>query len=226
MVDFGLGRRQVLDERDAAFPFRMAMAELPVRRIPVAKTWITGRPILNQGLLPQCVAYAWKQWLMASPIKQGRTIDTQEVYEQSQAIDEFPDTPPAGGTSVRAGAKVMQMKGYISTYLWATTIDEIREWILRHGPVVVGTNWYEAMFEGLRETHSILHGFWVKPEGAVVGGHAWNIIGYSLKRHAFRGFNSWGPNWGEKGKFWIAEEHMAQLMAEQGEAVTALETRV
>ena len=222
---YPLGRRHAPDERDIAFPFKLALPELPVKPVPTSKFWRSGRPILDQGRFPQCVAYAWKQFLMAAPIMQGRKLDAQEVYEQAQAIDEFSDTPPAGGTSVRAGAKVLQLKGFIGNYLWATTIEEIKQWVLQHGPVVMGTNWYSEMFTGHVETHSLLQGFWVVPNGELVGGHAYVCQGYSLRRHAFRCLNSWGSGWGNWGKFWIAEEHLDYLLQQQGEACTATEVR-
>lgn len=215
-----LGRLYVADERDAAYPLRQALVLPP--KLPVWKQWCQGKPVLDQGNFPHCVAYAWKDLLMASPIRQGHQVDAVDVYHQAQLIDEWPGEN-YDGTSVRAGAKVMQSKGFIGNYLWAANMEEIKHWVLTTGPVVMGTNWYSGMSEGVWDPHR--NGYWILPQGSLDGGHAWLINGYSLIRHAFRMVNSWGQ-WGENGKAWIGEEHVAQLLLEQGEACVPTEVKV
>lgn len=219
----GLGRLYSLDARDEGYQLRQALVLPPVLR--TWRHWTPGKPILNQGEFPHCVAYAWKQWLTASPIRQGHQVDTVEVYNQAQLIDEWPGED-YDGTSVRAGAKILQQRGFISNYLWAASMEEIKQWILTKGPVVIGSNWYSSMSQPLWSDYDGLEGYWIKPEGNLDGGHAWTIVGFSLNRHAFRMLNSWGDSWGQHGKAWIAEEHVAQLLLEQGEACTSEEIKV
>lgn len=41
------------------------------------------------------------------------------------------------------------------------------------------------------------------PGGAVLGGHAVMLVGYSQPRRAWRVRNSWGPEWGDAGEAWL-----------------------
>ena len=214
-----LGRLYAPDERDKRYPLK-ALVPPVVAPMPYYKYWNPG-PILDQGQKPHCVGYAWKLWLQASPIRQARRLDSSKIYGEAQLEDEWPGED-YDGTSVRAGAKILQRWGYIGSYLWATDVTEIRNWVLVSGPIVLGTNWYAAMFEG----RWIKEQFWLEPFGDLVGGHAWTVIGYSQYRRAFRCVNSWGSVWGQNGRFWLAEEYMAQLLHEQGEACTAIEIKL
>lgn len=42
-----------------------------------------------------------------------------------------------------------------------------------------------------------------KNKEGVIGGHAIAVVGYDLKRSFFLCRNSWGPDWGEGGYFWL-----------------------
>ena len=114
---------------------------------------------------------------------------------------------------------MLQKLGFINSYLWARSAADIRTWVLDKGPVVLGTTWYTSMFEPDSK------GF-IKTDGEPAGGHAYICVGYSHKRDAFRCVNSWGEGWGQKGKFWIKSADMDKLMAEYGEACTAMESEI
>ncbi|AEE53564.1 C1 family peptidase [Haliscomenobacter hydrossis] len=43
------------------------------------------------------------------------------------------------------------------------------------------------------------------------GGHAMVVVGYDDRVGAFRLFNSWGQNWGDKGYIWVKYENFAQF---------------
>src|SRR3989304_2937942 len=224
-MEHALGRLYAPDKRDNRYPLRLVS---PIAAAPVShyRYWRTGI-ILDQANLPHCVGYAWQQWLMTSPIRQAKRLDPAQIYGEAQREDEWPGEAYEG-TSVRAGAKILQRWGYIGSYLWASHITEIRDWLLTMGPVVLGTNWYANMFDGCWITTPTGRdlGFWVEPFGPLVGGHAYIAIGYAQNRKAFRCVNSWGKDWGQNGRFWIAEEHLAQLLQQQGEACTALEIKL
>ena len=222
MEERALGRLYAPDKRDSGYSVRLALAAPP---IVTTRFWRVGRPILDQNGYPHCVAYAWKHWLIASPLRQGHRLVERDVYNAAQLIDEWPGENYEG-TSVRAGAKILQDKGYIGNYLWASSIEDIKQWLLTTGPVVIGTNWYAGMSQPYLSKRGESYGYWLKPEGALQGGHAYILNGYSLIRRAFRGLNSWGLAWAEEGKFWIAEEHLEQLIREQGEACTATERKI
>ena len=211
--EHGLGRLHAPDERDMQF-----MLERPREAVGINhRYWITQGPALDQGSTSQCVAYAWGKWLTTNPVI-NKLPNLGQLYTEAQRNDEWPgEEPTYKGTSVRAGAKVLQSRGLIESYRWAFDVETMIAHVLAVGPMVVGTNWTYSMFEPGKD------GF-VRPEGRSAGGHAYLLIGASRARQAFRCINSWG-RWAQRGRFWISFEHMANLIADRGEACAAFEKR-
>jgi hypothetical protein len=209
----GLGRLHAPDPRDEGFPLRRIM---PPGMPPMRKVW-RGGPVLNQGQTPECVAYAWKQWLDSAPHmdKTGAPPSADDLYAAAQKVDEWAGTPHEG-TSVRAGAKVLQADVRIASYHWSTSAQDAADYILTTSPVVFGTDWHDSMFTP--ESSGFL-----RVKGPVVGGHAYLGLGYDVARGAFRCINSWGTGWGQRGRFWISGEDMQKLLDADGEACAALE---
>lgn len=214
----GLGRIHMPDPRDHRFPMAAALAEAP---LPPYKYWpLFGSP-LDQGDTSQCVGHAWKHFLLAAPIRQGRADrdpTAATIYREAQERDEWPGTD-YDGTSVRGGAKALQERGMVGIYSWAYDAETVARYVLTRGTVTLGTNWYEGMDEPDAD------GF-ARVGGRVRGGHAYLALGYSRARGAFRCLNSWGLSYGQRGLFWVAGEDMTRLLSEDGEACTATELRV
>lgn len=139
-----------------------------------------------------------------------------EFYREAQKVDEWPGEDYAG-SSVRAGAKVLQARGLVSEYRWAFTLDDVVLALLEVGPVVVGTDWYEAMFEPDED------GF-LRPEGAVAGGHAYLLNGVSVGARKLRIKNSWSKSWGVNGRAYLDFQDFEELLA-GGEACLAMERK-
>jgi len=213
MPDFpyGLGRWSWGDERDLGH-LMSSKAFTSVTAAPrTAQIWRPG-VVLDQGQTPQCVAYAWKGLLQASPYRQGRRMSEAFVYEWAQQHDEWPGEAYEG-TSVRAGAKFLQGLGFLAEYVWCFDAASLKNWILRRGPAVLGTAWFDGMFtptDGL-----------VVPSGELVGGHAYLCVGYSGEQFQF--VNSWGEGWGDDGEFSMAEAHVDWLLKNHGEACAPAE---
>jgi C1A family cysteine protease len=146
----------------------------------------------------------------ASPV-----LDPGHVYREAQKVDEWPGEDYSG-TSVRAGAKVLQALGFIASYHWAYDVETVVQAVLERGPVVVGTSWYRDMF--LPDASGL-----VTPSGPLVGGHAYVLNGTNRKTGLFRAKNSWGRSWGKGGAFWLSYETLERLLHESGEACIALE---
>lgn len=220
-LTLGLGRLFIPDERDRAFPAQLvlpkkAAAVKPYKYHNQSGWWG------DQGDTPHCVGYSIAHWLEDGPITHAGIAPVlnpyNDIYRRAQDIDEWPGTD-YDGTSVRAGMKAAQERGYVHSYYWATTIDEIVQCISNVGPVVVGTVWTHDMFFPDPKTGII------RPTGYESGGHAYVLNGYNLKKRLFRIKNSWGRLWGLEGNAWISFDDFKILLDNWGEACIAVEKK-
>lgn len=195
-------------------------AAIPMR-LPSYKYHWDGGLWYNQGSYGVCVGASWSHWIEDGPVTQPGTVNPIDLYREIVKVDEWPQNDNGDlyfGSSVRAGAKVLQTKGLISEYRWAWDAKTVADTVLGKGPVVVGSNWYSGMFK----TDS--DGF-VNLTGSREGGHAWIINGYNANRRVFRAKNSWGRNWGVNGRFLLRFDDLERLIDEDGEACLAVEVK-
>jgi len=220
----GFGRVFREDERDNNFLVRdiISMDTLP----PIEKKfwWAEGWQG-DQGRTPECVVYSWSHWLEDGPVIQnvipGRPkpmFDTTELYNKCQRWDDIPGTRYEG-TTVRAGAKILQKLGLIDEYRWARTVDEVIASVTHLGPMVVGTEWFENMSRPTSHRHIL------RPSGKSNGGHAYLLNGVDTTKELFRIKNSWGTNWGDRGHAYISFNNFEKLLNRHGEACVAFENK-
>lgn len=210
-----LGRKPMLwDNRH----YRLADYITPdMRRRAAAitsKEWATSK-ILDQGNTPHCVGFAWAGWGICEPIVDTFTNDDgNRIYYEAKVIDGEPNQED--GSTTLSGVKAMQKEGRLQNYAFATSLDDIITWVLTQGPVVVGTKWYEKMFNpdatGL-----------VTVSGAIAGGHEHTIVGADRSTQLFKHANSWGTGWGTGGFFYMSFTDEQRLQNENGDACTAVE---
>lgn len=213
MRDFYFGRNpSPIDTRDYKLKnFIPEAAPLEKR----AQNWeYTKEDPLDQGSHPHCVGFSVANFGINLPVAKDYTNeDGHRFYYQCKIIDGEPYAE--NGTTLRSGAKVMKRNGNITGYAFANSLEEIRWWILYKGPVIAGTIWTKGMLTPNSENI-------IFPTGDLVGGHAYllsewtadNLIGIQ---------NSWGNDWGIKGKAYIKAKDFEYIFTEQGEAVTAIE---
>lgn len=237
MPEYGLGRLVAPDARDANFRMRAVLDPLREqffpRGLPPGTRHYRPGVVLNQGKTGTCVGHGWRGWLDGAPLMTKAGPDAFDLYRAFVRVDEFPDNDREAvstddldlqyGTSVRAGAKVLQSAGQISEYRWAEGADDVRAWHLSGlGTVVLGIAWTDAMFRPDR------NGF-VHYAGRVEGGHCIKTTGWSDARGprgAVRIQNSWGSAWGQGGRAWIAFDDLDRLIRDDGEACAAIEQRL
>jgi hypothetical protein len=189
---------------------------------PTSVVWSDNEPVLDQGDYGTCVGNGWADWGNTNPIDDHYTEkDARAIYYEATVLDGSPDDPdaPGGGqqgATVRSGAKAMKNRGRLNAYAFASSIDEIRQYVMTQGPLVAGTDWTSGMFEPAADGL-------VTPTGEVEGGHCYLLLGYSPDDDEFLFLNSWGENWGIGGYFWMKAIDFAQLLQAQGEAVAAVE---
>lgn len=203
------GRLVKADARDKKFRIARRASQR------VFRYWRDDAAFLDQGEQPHCVGYAWAHWLINYPLSQF--IYPSGIYRVAQHLDEW-DGQDYEGTSVRAGAKVLQELGFISEYRWAWSLEPLVDTLLEVGPVVIGVDWHADMMEPDRS--GFLHA-----SGAVDGGHAVLLNGVDTKARKLRVKNSWSRAWGNDGRAWLSFEDMARLLKRDGEVCLAIEAR-
>lgn len=205
------GRIPSPDTRDLKFPMRaMIPPSVPLTTV----TYATG-PILDQGDTPQCVGYAWRQFLTSEPTCTTTGPTPTEIYLEAQKLDEWPGES-YDGTSVRGGAEFMTNQARLKSYVWAANEIDIRDFLITTGTVVMGTDWLSSMFNPRPDGT-------LKVNGQLAGGHAYLLVGYDVQRNAVKMVQSWG-DWGPlHGYAYIKMSDLGKLMRAGGEACAAVE---
>jgi hypothetical protein len=222
VLERALDWRSFHDERSLDYPVREVLPPTVPRR---KRSWQAHKQRLDQGREGACVGFGWTAELQAQPSVvggPGGQIAGQTaqyfatwVYRQAQQVDDWPGEDYEG-TSVLAGAKVVQGQGFIDQYRWAFSIDDVLDALVEIGPVVLGIPWFESMYEtrpsGL-----------VEVDGRLVGGHCITLTGYhprmrlrgegwTRRFEVCRWRNSWGEMYGRKGDGYILVEDLERLL--------------
>jgi hypothetical protein len=98
-------------------------------------------------------------------------------------------------------------------------LDDYIDAILLEGPVLVGTQWKNTMWNPGED------GF-LDTTGSDAGGHCYILRGVDLRKQAFRMTNSWGPEWGKNGEAWISFEGWERDMMPDGEGAVLYEQKL
>ena len=207
----GFGRIHQPDPRDHQYLLE------PLATTRTSRFWRANTIHLDQGQTPRCTAYAWMHFYCDSPKPHSKPYEVCVMfYNAEQKIDGMP--MPHDGSSVRAGAKVLKADGHCTSYRWAFTLHGVVNCLLEQGPVIVGTNWYDSMFQ-------------VGPDGfvkitagaSIAGGHAYKLDGVNTVKKYVRIKNSWGTSWGQGGFAKLSFAALERLIGEDGEACKAVE---
>lgn len=224
--------------RQLNYPIRALLPE-PDTFLPFAKYWTEGY-LLDQGNEGACVGHGWTAELMASPARTHIGPDWDKAYsrlhpndfaykyyERARQLDPWPGEDYEG-TSVEAGAQVARERGLVTEFRWGESILDVRDTLMFHGPVVIGINWYDLMYD--TDTSGL-----VTVGGEIVGGHCILLTGYSPARY-FRGTsgplevvrwrNSWGSSYGLNGHGFIRLTDLTRLLFEENGEVCVPVRRV
>ncbi len=145
-------------------------------------------------------------------------MNPKVLYNEAQKADAFKGED-YDGTTVRAGAKILQQEGFIKSYRWTYDVNELAIAVLEVSPVVVGTTWYSDMFT--TEKNGLIN-----IGGRVSGGHAYEINGVNTDMELFRIKNSWNRKiWGKNGFGFISFRDMQTLLNDFGECCLAEEIK-
>lgn len=206
-----LGRHVVHDERSRGFAFGAT---------PDTSTWKTRhirvydpRPNPNQ-VIGDCTGCAKAiQFNAIGNRVTGQVLgmfDADRIYSLATVLDPWEGyyPPDDTGSSGLAAAKAAQQLGLGGEYRWLFGgAEEVVQAVMDGHVVNVGTRWDNRMF------NQDAQGF-VTPGGSVAGGHEWSVRGYEVDKDALLG-RCW---WGDFRDFWIKREHLAELLADDGDA--------
>jgi hypothetical protein len=227
MTHRGLGRVVHKDKRDHK---HLLVHHLGATALPTSKTWGIKSDHLDQGPTSTCVGHGMCNFLRCAPV---RTTAGEEMayrlYKKAVLLDPwkqndieatYPDASPklSSGTTVRAGAKAAASMGLLDTYVWAFSLQPTIEWLLTRGPVVVGVNWYDSMFEP--DAKGLVT---ISPGAQIEGGHCFLLRGANQTKAQVLCTNSWGNGWGKKGDFLLSFKDLERLISEDGEVCTAIQ---
>lgn len=215
----GMGRSLINhDEASKLFPARALLKASQDE--PRNRTWRRGRAY-DQGMTSTCVAQTGKGILNTSPessdvpYNERRNYDINEFYEGAQQHDEWPGEA-YDGTSGLGLCRYLQRSGYITEYRWCFGLQDVLLTLSHVGPVGLGVWWYTGMFEpGERGI--------VEPTGAREGGHEVELIGVDVDDEEVIFMNSWGVEWGDRGRGRLKWTHLERLLNEQGDAFVIIE---
>lgn len=224
-----LDRVPEFDEKSRDYPIRAlirgatdAATPKPLR----SYTWACST-YLDQGQEGACVGHGVAHEAAAQPLPRPVTSeDAFSIYRQAQKIDEWPGEAYSG-TSTLAGMKVATSLGWYSEYRWAFGLEDVVLALGYKGPVVIGVNWYEGMFDTDAKGY-------IRATGALSGGHCTLLRGVTLSFVDIRAprtllnvdldrsyvlvHNSWGRAWGKNGTARLSLRDLDRLLREQGDA--------
>ncbi len=219
----GGGRLVAKDQRDHNHLLSFGQ---PADLVEIAYKHWRAPPALDQGQTSSCVGHGVHQLLKCSPIRNVKNIpDPYWIYHEAQLIDEYPgEDPEILGTSLRAGIKVIQRRGYVQSYKWAFDLRSACNHVLTTGPLLLGLGWRTGMFKTDRDGL-------IRPTGRLEGGHCILMTGVNMvekladgRRGAATILNHWGQDWGNKGRAKIALDDLKWLLEEDsGEAMAVQE---
>lgn len=224
----GLGRKPEFDDRSLDYPVKRLLTQ---EQFALKKGRAWGTSIwLDQGDSSACSGFSATYDLATSPVKikkaDGDPLDNEfadAVYHLAQHYDEWAGES-YDGSSVLGATKAVNNLGYVGFYHWAFHIEEVYTALGYLGPVVVGTDWLDSMFDPSPKGLITVDG----DKSDVAGGHAYmfrsiiinevykeKLIGKANNRVGIpllRMRNSWGKSWGVNGEGLMWGDDLARLL--------------
>ncbi len=208
---YPLGRHIEHDPASRGFAFEAAHVT------PQPVLWQHHGPVLDQGNLGSCTGNAMEQCLATGPLYRAGFTPTEQQAIQiyslaTHGLDNVPGSyPPDDTGSTGLGvAKAAKKLGLIRSYSHVFGIQHAEQ-AIQSTPFIVGTEWYDGMFNP--DGNGFLH-----LTGQVAGGHEYLCLGWDAA-NTWTFLNSWGSGWSQAGVFHLTTSDFATLLANQGDVV-------
>lgn len=226
----GLGRHAHKGDHKKLQVHQLLAHHLGVVKLPTSKTWPISSNHLDQGETSTCVGHGWCNFLRCAPVRTKvgepeayniyRGAVVLDPWKENDAEAKLPDASPKmeSGTTVHAGSQAVLNQGYLDSVAWAFSLQTAVEWVLTMGPLVIGINWYDSMFDA--NSKGVIS---ISPGASLAGGHCllWRGVNTSSAQALLT--NSWGNTWAKKGDALISLKDMERLIHEQGEVCSAVQ---
>lgn len=210
----GMGRGLVLhDERSRNFRSVDLLGQSQQELID--KVWRRGQAY-NQGDTSTCVPQTGKGCLNSSPMSEHAPYHVRskysidEWYDGARDNDEWPGRDYEGSSGLGM-LRYLKALGLIREYRACFGLQDMLLTLSHLGPILLGVWWKQDMFEpddrGL-----------IRPTGSNAGGHEVELFGNDVSNEEVIGMNSWGEDWGDRGRFRMKWEDLGNLVAEDGDA--------
>lgn len=213
----GMGRSLIHhDPRSRNYPARGVLfaEDAPLR----SKTWRRAQAY-DQGATSECVAYTGKGVLntgpfsLWAPYEVRSRYDEDQFYAGAQSLDEWPGED-YDGTSALGLLRYLRAQRIVGEYRWAFGLDDVLKTLSYHGPVGVGSWWRRGMDEPGPDGRGLSY------SGEYRGGHEWELMGVDVTRREVVAMNSWGEEWGDRGRFRMSWDMLGEVLADDGDAFT------
>lgn len=161
-----------------------------------------------------CTGMAIAGLIMSDPVFDGdprlRAKNAFGLYSAATKVDPYPgEWPPDDtGSDGNSAAKAARALGWIGSWANARTADDLNR-LLQRGPAAIGVPWYGSFNEPDR--WGTIH---LAANADVIGGHEFEVCGWSMENDMYRAANSWGTGWGDNGYFNIPGTIVRRLFTE------------
>lgn len=210
----------------------------PLSRPPVVDLSGKCSPVFDQGELGSCTGNAWAGALEYEENLQAEkfiSFSRLFIYFNERLLDG--DIDEDGGAEIRQGIKTLVKFGACSEVSWPYDVAQFKnrpsvecyseaelhkalqysrvdqtENAITHAlaaghPVVLGIQIYDA-FESEAVAKDGLVPMPNFDTEQCQGGHAVLIVGYDYNKRLYKVRNSWGPDWGDHGYFYLPFEYV------------------
>lgn len=135
----------------------------------------------------------------------------EHIYARATELDPWEGTwrPDDTGSDGLSAAKALKEMGFISGYEHAMGLDATLNALAKQ-PVMIGSAWLSGMWEPAADGKITVSGY-------EEGGHEYLLDEIDVQNRRAWIWQSWGQEWGLRGRAWLAWDDLGKLLANYGD---------